>query len=182
MTQAAYAARRGVSPAAVNRAIRDGRLKNSIAKNANGIFRVIDPELADREWKRNSDYTDAPQLAAGATAQPASAPDDDDGDGSGSLSGAAARQKHWQAVLAEAKARKMAGTLVDRTAVERDWAAACAMMKTRFLGLPSRLKQQRPEVSVEVVTLLDGMIRETLAALAETKTLTVSDEEPPDAE
>jgi hypothetical protein len=50
----AYAKRRGVTHAAVQKAIRTGRLSESISADERGQKR-IDAELADVEWEKNSD-------------------------------------------------------------------------------------------------------------------------------
>lgn len=60
MTCAAYAKWRGVSAMAVSRAIAQGRLPRSSARNAAGVPRILDAALADQEWAQNTDYTDAP--------------------------------------------------------------------------------------------------------------------------
>lgn len=56
MSQREYAKRRGVSQAAVSRAIKAGRLRASVAPGG----RIADPELADREWNEHTDLTRAP--------------------------------------------------------------------------------------------------------------------------
>lgn len=56
MSQRAYAKRRGVSQAAVSRAVQSGRLKASVAPGGG----IADPDLADREWDANTDTSRAP--------------------------------------------------------------------------------------------------------------------------
>jgi len=48
-----YARRRGINHSAVQKAIRSGRLKESLARDAKGRIR-IDPDKADQEWSRNT--------------------------------------------------------------------------------------------------------------------------------
>lgn len=76
MTQREYAKRRGVSQAAVSRAVKAGRLKASVAPGGG----ILDPVLADREWDASTDLTRAPlyvrerYVAHTATAPVADAP------------------------------------------------------------------------------------------------------------
>lgn len=60
ITPAAYAARRGVSDRAVRKAIESGRLSRSVTQNGNRW--LIEPEIADLEWDRNT----APQKVRSA--------------------------------------------------------------------------------------------------------------------
>jgi hypothetical protein len=46
----AYARHRGVTPAAVQKAVATGRLRASVARDDRGAPRIADVELADREW------------------------------------------------------------------------------------------------------------------------------------
>jgi hypothetical protein len=55
----AYARRRGVSPEAVSRAIERGRLRESVVR-VGGAPKVANPELADREWARNTESDKKP--------------------------------------------------------------------------------------------------------------------------
>lgn len=48
----AYAKRRGVSKAAVSKAIKDGRISVTVDPKTGGRF--IDPAVADQEWKANT--------------------------------------------------------------------------------------------------------------------------------
>jgi hypothetical protein len=55
----AYAKRRGVSANAVSRAVRTGRLRASVVQTDDGP-KIVDVELADREWAANTDLSRAP--------------------------------------------------------------------------------------------------------------------------
>lgn len=52
VTLAEYATLKGVSPQAIRKAIRDGRLRRSIERKGKGY--QIDVKLADAEWARNT--------------------------------------------------------------------------------------------------------------------------------
>lgn len=73
MTLTAYAARRGVSPKAVSKAIASGRLSASVTRDQHGQPKIADADLADREWAANTraraDYA-APKKAARAEPEP----------------------------------------------------------------------------------------------------------------
>src|SRR5262245_28867057 len=59
ITPAAYARHRGCSKAAVTKAKKSGRLQRSIVvKDAGGY--LVDVQLADEEWRNNTDVTRAP--------------------------------------------------------------------------------------------------------------------------
>jgi hypothetical protein len=60
MTLTEYALRRGVSKMAVSKAVSSGRLVQSVTRDENGRPWVVDPELADREWARNTNLQQAP--------------------------------------------------------------------------------------------------------------------------
>jgi hypothetical protein len=55
----AYAKRRNCSHVAVRNAIKAGRLVKSVV-DVDGQPKIADPELADREWKANTDLSRAP--------------------------------------------------------------------------------------------------------------------------
>src|SRR5689334_21046405 len=90
MSLRAYALRRGVSPEAVSRAIRSGRLRDSVVTVGRSP-KIADPELADREWAANTDP------ARGTNSG-------DESDQSYS---------YWRAKKMELDARKAAGELVN---------------------------------------------------------------------
>lgn len=60
----AYARERGVNHSAVQKAIRLGRLRRSLSKDAKGRVQ-IDPAIADEEWRENTDRAQQRGGAAG---------------------------------------------------------------------------------------------------------------------
>lgn len=153
LSVSSYAKHRGDTRQAVEKAIKTGRLQKSLTRDAKGRS-WINPELADQEWAQNTDYTDAPQRAPEAV-------ESDD-----SIAGASAREKHWRAKLAELKFKEAAGELVSAKEVERKWSDVLTTVKTRLLGIPTRAKQQCPELTVGTIAKLDDLIRETLQELS----------------
>jgi phage terminase Nu1 subunit (DNA packaging protein) len=143
MSQREYAKRRGVSHVAVQRAINSGRLKDSVQDR-----RIIDPDLADREWDANTDQTWKPT------------------DGSPDMAAASAKEKFWKANLAELKYREAAGELLPAAEVRAEVEAVFAECKNKLLGIPSRVKQQDPTITAAQLIRLEELIRESLEALS----------------
>jgi hypothetical protein len=163
MTLTDYAKRRGVSKMAVSLAVKHGRLVKCIARDAHGRPCITDPELADREWLGNSDYTNAPQHDPGRKApEPAasSAPPEE------SLAGSAAREKHWKAKIAEIEFLDRSGELVSAKEVEREWTDLLSHVRTRLLAIPTYVKQSAPHLSTSDVAVVDQHIRDALAELS----------------
>jgi hypothetical protein len=185
MTLTAYAKRRGVSAMTVSRAVKKGRLRASVVRDENGDPKIGDPDLADREWESNTDYTDAPQRAPNtppsAAVQPPPVPtfskppdpaDDEPRDppevqpSDATIATSAAREKHWKAKLAELKYREEAGELIPAADVERRLIETFTSSKTKLLGVPSRARQALPHLSVADIGVLEGLVREALEDLA----------------
>jgi hypothetical protein len=157
MSQRAYARRRGVSHVAVQRAIREGRISASVVEG-----RIIDPDLADREWDTYTDPTRLParvidQRSAAASGSPAVA-------GMSTVEAATA-DKFWKAKLSELKFRQEAGELVPAADVEHRLEDVFLSCRTRLLGLPSRARQALPHLTLEDLAVLEGLVREALEEL-----------------
>jgi phage terminase Nu1 subunit (DNA packaging protein) len=60
-----------------------------------------------------------------------------------------------------------AGSLVRSVEVELRWARIATEVRTALLGIPSRLKGRRPNLTSEDLRVIDEMIRETLTGLAD---------------
>lgn len=167
LSQRAYAARRGVSHMAVQRAIKAGRLKDCL----NDGGQIVDPELADREWDRKTDLSRAPMYvrehaASRAPAAPGAAAPPDDGEVVPDMADASAREKHWRAKLAELKFKEAAGELVPAAGVRSELEGVFRSCRTRLLGIPSRARQLLPGLSVADVGKLEDLVREALEDLA----------------
>jgi hypothetical protein len=166
----AYATMRGDSPEAVSRAIKGGRLVKSVTY-VDGVPKIADPALADQEWEDNTDRSRAPDaVKAKAAARAAGTPPSDEAAAADSaasgLAGASAREKHWRALTAELKYRQAAGELVSAAEVQAELTNVFTTCRTKLLGLPSKLKQRFPELSVEVLAGVDDVVREALEELA----------------
>jgi hypothetical protein len=167
ITLTEFAAQIGKSKMTVSRACKLGRLATCVIRDDKGrVLGISDPELAKREWAANSDYTDAPQRApvavAPAAVESVEAPEEEH-----SLAGAAARSKHWDAQLKELKYHEAAGELVSAKEVENEVASVFAEVRTKLLGVPTRLRQDNPTMTVEQLAAVESVIREALQALSE---------------
>jgi len=142
ITPAAYAKRRGVSDRAVRKAIDSGRLKRSITKNGNRW--LIEPEIADLEWDRNT----APQKVRSAAAinsgkarargedvpepEP-EAPPAMPGRGAATYSQAKAAAEGYRAMLLKLDYEEKSGALVRKAEVERRLAEVAKEVKDAVL-------------------------------------------------
>jgi len=175
LSQRAYAKRRGVSHVAVQRAINSGRLCDSVCDG-----RIIDAELADREWDSNTDLTRAPlerkerAFERARKAAPALevvevlGPDEDAPPATDGMSMAEASrvEKVWKARREEARYKREVGELVLAKDVEREWADMLTKVRTKVLGLPAQMKSSVPTLSVAELATIEGLARECLEDLA----------------
>lgn len=178
----AYAKRRGVSPVAVSKAVAAGRLSASVVRDARGAPKIADPELADQEWTANTrpriDHPSAdpgppdakpepggPPALAPAARRPASdIPDYNES--RARRESHAARREAAMADLAEIEVGERRGELVPVAEARADVMDRFAIVRTRLLGIPSRVAQRMPNVAAEVVPVLDELLREALEELA----------------
>ena len=172
MTQAQYAKRRGVARSSVTRAIASGRLSRSVA-TVDSKRVIADPELADQEWLAATDYSKAPSSVKeryGHTEggeEPKNLPDSDAAVMPLALE--SAREKHWKARLAELEFRTKAAQFVDVNEVRAAVIDKFVSAKTKLLGIPSRIRQRMPHISIADIAEIDGLVREALEDLSNAK-------------
>lgn len=142
---------------AVQKAIQSGRVTAAVVL-VDGVRKIADPELADREWLAHTDQSRG-QLAGFADGE------DLDVEPSAMVK-ASARLKQAQADLAELNYQKRAEQLLEVTDVEATWSEFCATLRNTFLGLPNRLKQRHPDMPLEYLATLDELTRADLGDLA----------------
>lgn len=151
-----YAAHRGVTAQAVSKAIKSGRLKDSLKPDPGGGKKPkLDVELADQEWQKNSDQSKARGAAAeaaqifqekkigtGGFALPVGEnPAPHEGPMPLDYAGARARRERAQAQLAELELAVKEGLLVPADAVQKQWVDAATIARTKVLGIPSKARQ-----------------------------------------
>lgn len=176
----AYARHRKTSAPSVLRAVRSGRLKNSLVIGEDGKAKIADVALADAEWDANTDHSKAPayvkQRAAdqGVTAVPVT-----DGApvtpgqplaGRGSLADASAEEKRWKARLAEQEFLKASGELVNAEKITVAFIGRIVRARTKVLAVPSKFKAAVPDLSLAEVRLLEDLLRQALEDVAESGT------------
>ena len=182
LSQRAYARRRGVSQAAVWKAIRDGRISTVAGK--------INPKTADREWAENTDRSKPRNSISGdpkrrrRKGEP-SAPMDLDaageetgvtvGNGNGAAaSGYAEARAKREACLAE-KARLdlelQMGTLVRTDEVRRAAFNAARKARDQLIALPQRVAAilAATEDPAEVLSILEEEIEKICLDLSGTE-------------
>lgn len=165
MSLRAYARRRGVSPEAVSKAVADGRLRAAVVRDARGAPKIADPELADREWDGNT----RPRIDHAPSAPPA-ADDIDDADYHAARARrevAAARREAALAEMAELDLAERRGELIPVDQARADVFDKFTIVRTRLLGVPTRVAQRLPAIAADVVPVIDELLREALEELAD---------------
>jgi phage terminase Nu1 subunit (DNA packaging protein) len=162
-----YAAMRGVTPGAVNKAIRAGKIPLVEGGKLN-------PAQADVAWNENR-YL--PQRSKMAAAQPGYLDEveevDEDGQGvqrpaKGSFAAAQLRHQKAKATLAELEVKKAQGKVIDADEASHAWGAHIAAVQSRLLLLPSKLAPKVAPLSslLECQAVIDREIRAALVELS----------------
>lgn len=136
----AFGRRRSVSLTAVQKAIRSGRLRKSIGRDARGPF-VRDVVLAEREWAAGASK---PANAGGRKARAGVAPRAVGN--AGTLVDAQVRVASERATGLELANRRKRGELLDAATVEREYFEVARMLRERILNVPDRLADLGPVV------------------------------------
>ena len=132
----AYAKHRGVSLAAVLKAISEERLKASVRRKGPGY--QINVAQADTEWAANTDSgTGAPAHAKNRPAEP----DDIEAEDGQPITYAEARAQHerFKARLAQLELEQREGKLVEADAVRRESFRVARIVRDALLNLPDRV-------------------------------------------
>lgn len=133
----AYAKHRGVSAAAVMRAIREGRLPTAAVQRESGRWDV-DVELADAEWLQNTD------TGQGAPAHAKNRPSElempaQDGDQPLTYAEARAQHERFKARLAQLELEEREGKLVDAAEVRKEAFRTARVVRDAMMNLPDRI-------------------------------------------
>lgn len=152
ITQAEYARRRGVSEAAVSKAVKAGRITLIDGK--------IDPAVADVQWEANTrkavgrggaPATAAPSRLRAAQTRSYALADDHDGEhdddppapgGHFDYEGSRAKREHHEATMAEAKALAFLGRLVETAKVRTAVADIGRVVADHLERIPDRVSAQ----------------------------------------
>ena len=155
-----YAKRRGVSPEAVSKAVKTGRLVNSVAW-IDGVPKIGDPDLADREWEENTRSSEGNE------------PDPNTPDDLASYS--EARRRREIEALKQARVKREADELELRIRkgemrsvkeLQASLEDVLTAVKVKLLSVPSRLRQRSADIAPQDVALVEELVRESLEELA----------------
>lgn len=166
-----YARHRGVSAEAVRKAIASGRLRDSVVR-VDGVPKIADVDLADREWAAGTrprvDHEPARAPAALEHGAPPGlegrTPDYNDSRALREMH--AARREAALADLAEIEVAEKRGELVSVDEARADVINKFTIVKTKILGVPTRIAQRLPSLAAEVVPVVEELLREALEELA----------------
>lgn len=139
---------------AVRTAIDSGRLCKSLTPDGR---QIADAELADAEWEANTLADRRPQ--SGPAAASLRVPPD--------LMESKARREAALADLAEIDVAERRGELISVEQARADVLDRFAIVRTRILGVPSRVAQRLPKHAAEIVPVLEELLREALTELAD---------------
>jgi len=155
----------GTSHVAVRDAIKSGRLKASLTADGK---KVISAAAADAEWLATTKEDRVPITGPTARArkQPAEA-EPVDAPPPNALAAARVRHETARAAIAEMEQRRLEGELVPLDEIRAEVVQRYTTVRTRLLGVPSRLKQRAPHLSATDVRMVDDLIREVLEELAD---------------
>lgn len=164
---AEFAAQRGVSPQAVRKAISSGRLKRSVERKGPRNY-VIDPEVAELEWSRNTEpqyQRTAEQINTGKARargedvpEPAPMPPPGNKGGAGTYASAKAAAEGYKAMLLKLDYEERSGKLLDKAAVERGFTTAGMQVRDAVM----RTAQQ---MVGEIASAVGGLSQEQRAAV-----------------
>lgn len=173
-----YAKHRGTSKVAVHKAVKSGRLKASVTRDAHGTPSITDFDLADREWSQNTrKKIDQPKSPARKKKQKRRKGTTRGSDEMGEeppdyetsrnwREAHAARREGALADMAEIEVSEKLDELVPEAEVRAYIDDKFAIIKTKLLGIPSRVAQQLPAAAEQVPLIVDRFIREALEELA----------------
>lgn len=192
MSLAEYARHRGVSKAAVTYAVRDGRITTTTDNN--GKTR-IDPETADRQWQVNTAHEkrrntgEEPGVAPigpmqvepvkpepeqisflnedlGAPLAPEKPDIKSDEEAENTYAKSRALKEHYAAKQAELEFKTRLGELIEAKEIEKEWTEAATLARSKVLGIPTKARQQMPELTHDQFLVLERICREALEDLA----------------
>lgn len=155
-----YAEHRGCAHSAVQKAIKDGRLKESLVL-VGKHWKIQDVELADAEWARNTrGYTpSSPSPAQGTESGLTAARRQTELE--------RARLVRLQADKVELEVAARRGELLEAAAVERELRDEYARLRGRLGSVPGQLRVHRPGVDGETIRLVERLIHQALTELAD---------------
>ncbi len=167
ISQRAYAEHRGCALSAVQRAIKDERLLYSLTVDSRGHKKITSLDAADREWTANT------RGNAAEHAGPSFDSDDPIDDG---IDYAEARRRREIELWRQAKIKRESeeltlaerrGELITIDEARETVIDEYSSLKTKLLGLPTRIAQRIQSLTPDEVMVIDDLVREALEALSD---------------
>ena len=131
ITISEYARRKGCSRTAIYKAIDSGKINKGVV--VEGDQRLINPSVADEEWKLN--YNPLYERTTKSGTKPV---EKDDGDGSATLAAAKRAKAVYDAKNAELDYKKRLGLLVEKDKVYSSLYSFGKELRTALLAIPDR--------------------------------------------
>ena len=158
MSFRAFAKQMGLSPAAIARAAMSGRLSPaSVGRDAKGRRVLLDPARAAQELEQHTRPWVNP--ASRGNGHAAGAPS--------ALAAETLRERRARRRTLEFELGVRRRDFVPARAVEQAWSVLVVEARGALLAIPSRAKSRLPHLTASDCTVLDQLIREALAGLAE---------------
>lgn len=135
VSAAQYAKLRNISKQSVSQAIAEGKLPTAAVKQGRGY--AVDVDLADREWKANTN----PAMGAPTHAIPKgnNLPDENMPTGTETLAASKAKRESFMAELARLEYEQKAGQLVPIEEVKKEAFRTARIVRDTILNIPDRL-------------------------------------------
>ena len=147
MSISAYAKHRKVSLAAVQDALKRGRIRFADTKG-----KWIHPKEADRDWSRNTDPAKVRKEESETDNQ------------SRGYAAARAAREHYQARLAKLEYEEKTGKLIDAEKVKRDAFELARTVRDHILNIPDRISAELVGIT-DQPTMHSVLLRELNTAL-----------------
>lgn len=165
MSMRQYAKKRGVSPEAVSKAVRTGRI--STVNDEKGQ-RKINPDVADREWAQNSEGIRPNYGIPSSEPQPEEQPQAEEKPKGPSVHQSAAVLKAYQARLAKLEFEEKAGKLISAEEVKRESFKTARGVRDALMGIPDRVSAEFAGETDQfaIRKRLETEIRQALESLA----------------
>jgi len=169
-----YAKHRGVTQQAVSYAVQEGRITVTVdPKNGK---RFIDSERADGEWDKNTDYARHPEKESAKERRENGAEKVESVPGAGSRTGNTPTiteskqiKEAFLARIAKLEYERMSGKVVPLDEMNREWLKVCGAVKTKLLGIPSKLKGKLEHLTLEDIATIEDEIRAAMADLSDNR-------------
>lgn len=149
VTPSEYAALRRVSPAAVSKAVKQGRLRNSITRGKGGRVEKIDVIEANKEWEQNTDTSKVRYLNRQPIESPlpaiVSPPPTNlelplpEGPSAADARYSRHSHDHYKAKLAKLEYEQRSGKLVDADSVRSEAFKLARGLRDSLMNIPDRL-------------------------------------------